>query len=128
MEGFFRAAAVAALAALAALMIRRQSPEFAFLASLAAGIGILLLLLGQAEKVYAALSRIGAYIPESDAILAPTARASGILILTKLTAQTCADCEQKALGAKVELAGSIACLYAALPLVERVFAQIEALL
>ena len=128
MDELWKIAAAAVVCAFAALLLRRQTPEFAFLAAFAAGLGILLLLLPRLSRVHEALVRLSDSIPGGGEFLAVMGKAALSLCVTHLAAQNCLDCEQKALAAKVELAGAIACLYAALPLAEALFAQIGALL
>ncbi len=128
MDVLFKILILAALAAFGALTLKKQAPEFAFLLTLGAGICILSMLASQLPSIQMVYTFAAHYIPDTDEIVGPMFKAAGICILTKITAETCRDCEQKALAAKVELAGTIACFAVAMPLFSQVFAQIESML
>ena len=118
----------ALFAAFAALTLKKQAPESALLVALGAGIFILsalLPLLPELREAYAALS---SHIPDADAILAPAGKATGVCVLSRLSAETCRDCEQKALAAKVEFAGTVLCFLTAVPLFLRVLSGFGGLL
>lgn len=127
-DGFLKLAAVAVTAAFGALMMKKQSPEFAFLLAVSAGTGIALVLTAQIPAVCEVFEAFTQYIPDGDETIRPLFKASGICMITKLAAETCRDCEQRSLAAKVELTGTAACLMAAAPLFTRVFQSIGGIL
>ena len=126
MDGMWKIFALAVFAALTAAILKKQSPEFALLLAFCAGIWVLGSIIGQISAQSMYWQRCMRYLPEG--ILKNLLKATGICILTKLTAETCRDCEQKALAASVELCGTVAGFTAALPLFAQVFAYIEAIL
>lgn len=121
MDGFIKLAAAAVIAAFAAAMLKKQAPEFSILLGLGGGICVLVIILKQVPRIYDTFSALVQYIPDADGIMLPLFKACGICITSKLAAETCRDCEQKSLAAKVELAGSAACFIAAIPIFARVF-------
>lgn len=128
MDELFKILILAAAAAFGALSLKKQAPEFAFLLAFGAGVCILYRMASALPSVQAVYAFSARYIPGADEIVAPMLKAAGICILTKITAETCRDCEQKALAAKVELSGAAACFAVAMPLFSQVFAQIESML
>ena len=118
-------AGVVVVAAFLAVMLRQQRPEQAMAVSLAAGIGILALVLSKALPVIGTLRELlsTAALPEEyGAILF---KALGICLLTQLAADACKDAGESALASKAELAGKLMLLMLALPLFEKI-AQLAA--
>ena len=114
-------AGVVVVAAFLAVMLRQQRPEQAMAVSLAAGIGILALVLSKALPVIGTLRELlsTAALPEEyGAILF---KALGICLLTQLAADACKDAGES----KAELAGKLMLLMLALPLFEKI-AQLAA--
>lgn len=128
MENVFRIAALAVCAGFLSLGLKKQAPEFALLVTISAGALLLTLLLSELSAVSALADLIRDSLSGADSILGAMGKAAGICLITHLAAQTCLDCEQKSLAAAVELAGTAACLSAALPLCTQLFAGIGALL
>jgi len=64
----------------------------------------------------------------SPTLLAPVLKTVGIGILTRLASDICKDAGQSAIASTVELAGTVAALYIALPLMQTVFQMIGGLL
>lgn len=119
-------AGVVVVAAFLAVMLRQQRPEQAMAVSLAAGIGILALVLSKALPVIGTLRELlsTAALPEEyGAILF---KALCICLLTQLAAPTPVRMrENPALASKAELAGKLMLLMLALPLFEKI-AQLAA--
>lgn len=120
-------AGVAVVAAFLAVVLRQQRPEQAMAVSLAAGLGILMLVVTKAMPVVGALRNLleGAALPKEYA--AVVFKALGICLLTQLSADACRDAGETALASKAELAGKLFLLTLALPLFEKI-AQTAALL
>ncbi len=72
--------------------------------------------------------RLAARIPYTEEIAGPLFKATGIAIIAHLSAELCRDCGQSALGAKVELAGTAACIVVMIPLAEMVFDLVDTML
>jgi stage III sporulation protein AD len=119
---------VGMIAAMLAVMLRQHRPEFAMLVSLAAGVFILLRLIGHIEPVVAEVQTIlsSASIPgEYAAVLL---RALGICFLTQIATDTCKDAGESAIAVKVELAGKLSVLAVSLPLFREVLAVVARLI
>ena len=118
-------AGVVVVAAFLAVMLRQQRPEQAMAVSLAAGIGILALVLSKALPVIGTLRELlsTAALPEEYGAILSTAL--GICLLTQLAADACKDAGESALASKAELAGKLMLLMLALPLFEKI-AQLAA--
>lgn len=113
-------AGVVVVAAFLAVILRQQRPEQALAVSLAAGLGILALVVSKALPVIGSLRELleGAALPaEYGAILF---KALGICLLTQLAADACRDAGEAALASKAELAGKLLLLTLALPLFEKI--------
>lgn len=128
MDAVFKISAAALTGTLLALILKKQAPEHAMLAALGCGIVLLFSILELAGDLADGWNRLAAYIPHAGEIAGPLWKATGIAIVTHLSAQLCRDCGQSALGAKVELAGTAACIAVFLPLAEMTFDLIEAML
>lgn len=113
-------AGVAVVAAFLAVVLRQQRPEQAMAVSLAAGLGILMLIVTKAMPVVGALRTLleGAALPKEYATV--VFKALGICLLTQLSADACRDAGETALASKAELAGKLFLLTLALPLFEKI--------
>lgn len=120
--------AIGVAGTLCALTIRRQTPELALVLALVTG-GLILsasrTALGQAMDL---LERLASVAGLSEELLTPLLKTIGISILTKLSAQLCQDGGMGSVAVFLELAGSLAALAVALPLLEAVLALLEVLL
>ena len=128
MEPFFRLPALALLAALLTLVVRKQSPELSLALTLCAcalGAG---LLLSWMEPVLALVDSLAAKAELEDRLLAPLWKCMGLGLLTEISAAVCADAGQSALAKLTELGGTLLCLVVSLPLLQAVLALIEELL
>lgn len=105
-------------AAILALVVRGQRPELALCLSIAAGAAVLMMLMGHIAPLLTTLSNMlqGSAIP-SEYIKA-VLKATGICLLTQLTADTCRDAGETALAGKAELVGRVLLLLLSLPLFE----------
>ncbi len=124
----FKLSALAVVAALCALTLRKRVPELAMVLTLAAGV----VLLGEAVETVAgvrgltdSLARTVGLSPE---IWKPVWKTVGIGVVTKLSSAVCKDAGEGGVASFLETAGAALALFAALPLVETVFDTLEALL
>lgn len=107
---------LAAAAALIAVSLRKNAPEFALLATLAAGVLIISQLIAPVGEIVALIRGLTAGLA-LEAVTTPVLKIAGISALARITGEFCRDCGESALAAKAELTGLIGCLTAALPLV-----------
>lgn len=123
----FQLSALAMVAALLTVVIKKQSPELSLVLTLCAcalGAG---LLLSYVEPVLS-LARSLAERAELDGKLtAPLWKCLGLGLLTEISSAVCTDAGQSALAKLVELGGGLLCLAVSLPMLQAVLALIEAL-
>ena len=110
------------------LLIKRESPEL----SLVLAIAVSLLVAAIAIEIVRAILDFVEILREaadiSPYVIGPVLKTVGISILTRLTADTCKDAGQGSIASTVELAGTVAAIYIALPLMRSVFDMIARLL
>ncbi len=114
-------------AGILALTLRGQRPELAVCLSLAAGAAVLLMIMQHIIPILSSLGKMleGSAIPSE--YIKTVLKATGICLLTQLTADTCRDAGETALAGKAEFAGRILLLLLSLPLFEDVLQLVTAL-
>lgn len=127
METGLRLCALALMAALLNLTIRKQSPELGLALSLCACVLGAALLLRALTPVLSLARSLAKRAAMEEDLLEPLWKCLGLGLLTELSAAVCADAGQNALAKLIELGGGILCLAAALPLLQAVLALIEEL-
>ena len=128
MELLIKVIAVALLGSFGALLLKKQTGEMSFLLALCAGLVILFVILSLTPYLSGIWREMRQYIPDADGVMEPMGKAALICVVTRLSAETCRDCEQKSLAAKVELAGTVICFVSSAPLFEKVLTGIGAML
>ncbi len=123
-----RAVAVGLTAALAALLIKKSNAEYALVLSLAGGFVILLAVLELMGSVTQISERLTAMSGVSPTVFTPLIKCVAIGVVTRVGADACKDSANGFLATSVELAGTVAALVAALPLVENFLSVMEGLL
>lgn len=116
MGSFLRLSALALLAILAALLIRRVNPEMSWLLELASVVVILLL----GARLFSGLDELRALAADSFGVsalyLRPLLKCAAASFATKLTSDLCRDASHTAAASAVELAGSLCSLGIVMPL------------
>ena len=115
-----KAAAVALIAGMMGLLIKRSNPEISLLLSAAAVTMIGIAAMSFAGEIKGLVKTVKTLCGTSDVFLAPVLKCTAVAIITKLTAELCRDASQGACAAAVELAGTVLAFGAALPLLEQV--------
>ncbi|MCL6449723.1 MAG: stage III sporulation protein AD [Acetobacteraceae bacterium] len=116
------------VAALILVVLRQHRPEVALGLSLAVGAIIFLFLAGRLSSVIGVLGQVARRSQVSLAYLGTVLRVIGVAYLTEFGAQVCRDAGEGAVAAKVELAGKVAILLLAAPVVVAVLDLILRLL
>jgi len=128
MDVIVRIAIFGIVGAVLSLMLRKNTPELGLL--LAIVVSFLIAIVGM--QIVSAVLDFAEVLQRasnlSPALLHPVFRTVGIGILTKLASDVCKDAGQAAIAGAVELAGTIAAIYIALPLMQTVFEMIGRLL
>ena len=118
----------AIVAAILAMVLKQQKPEYGFLISISAGIAILILAFQTASPIFETISDMLNLTAEVGVYINVLIRALGICIVAQIAADTCRDAAEHALAAKVELAGKVAVLLVALPLFQELIGVAQNLL
>ncbi len=119
-----KAAAVGVCAALIALVIRKNNPELALALCLAAAAATLSSALGLWDGVMEVVRYARELSGLSGAVLTSVIKCVGIGVTAKLGADTCRDSGSASVASSVELAGAVAALYTALPLMRTLLSMV----
>ena len=128
MEDILKVAAVAIVAAICAVVVKKNVQELGMVLALAAGVLILTFALGAIGSVRDVLDTLAETAGLEPAVLAPVIKTVGIAIITRGTAEVCRDAKESGIAAFVETAGAAAALFVALPLVQAVLNTVTGLL
>ena len=128
MPDMLRLAAIAVAAALAAAVVRKGAPELGLVLAMAAGAVLLSACLDALSAVRELMDLLSDTAGLSPAVVAPVVKATGIAILTRLSAELCRDAKESGIAAFVETAGAAVALCAVLPLLETVLTMVTGLL
>lgn len=127
MESIVKIAAIAVIAALCAVTVKKQVPELGLAIGLIAGaliLGSSVAALKSAKELMETLADTAGLSP---VVLTPVIKTVGIAIVTKLAAEICRDAKEGGIAAFVETAGAAGALFVALPLIEMVLSVITEL-
>lgn len=128
MEKVGQIAALAAVSALAAAVLKKQSPDIALVITLCGMTAILTLAAGALTPVRQLMDTLAEKAELSPAVVAPVLKTVGIGLLSRLSAELCRDAKEGGLATAVELAGTIFALWVTLPLFETVLGTVLDLL
>lgn len=98
-----------------AVLFRQHKPEYAPLISLAVGLAVVFLLLGQLEPIFFQMEEILQQAGIGTEYIVVLLKSLGICYITQLAADTCRDAGESAIASKMELAGKITVLTLAVP-------------
>lgn len=128
MSDVIKVAAAGLIAAVCAMTIRKQTPELAILLTICAGALILLYCSGALATVTQFMDELAEVGGLSSGMIAPVVKATGIAIITRLSADFCKDAKEGALASAVETAGALLALLVVLPLLSAVLDLLNELL
>ena len=112
----FKLAAVAFVAAILSLALKKEQPAYAFLVSVCAAAGLLAAVTQQIEPVLSWLNTLDGIFPGQG--IGCLLRVLGIVITAQLAADICRDAGMAAAATAAELCGRILALLQALPLLQ----------
>lgn len=116
MDIVIRASAIAVISALCILLIQKSNREMALAAAIAAAAVICLssvqLFSGLMELIRRTIEQTGL----SSALFIPVLKCVGIAMIVRLSSGLCRDAGQSGIASSMELLGSAAALFTALPL------------
>ncbi len=114
--------------AMLAMVLRGQRPELALCLSLAAGVAVMVILVGQLTPLIATMRRMLSMTRLPQEYFGAVLKAGGICLLTQITADTCRDAGETALASKAEMVGRVLMLLIAVPLFEGLLALATSLI
>ena len=123
-----RLGAIAVIAALCALVLKKGTPELSLVLALGAGVLLLWESVSALGEVLTLAEDFAARTGLSSMLWAPVWKTAGIGVITRLGASLCRDAGESGIAAFLETAGGIAALCAAVPLIETVFDTLAGLL
>lgn len=112
----FKLAAVAFVAAILSLALKKEQPAYAFLVSVCAAAGLLAAVTQQIEPVLSWLNTLDGIFPGQG--IGCLLRVLGIVITAQLAADICREAGMAAAATAAELCGRILSLLQALPLLQ----------
>ena len=121
-------AAVGVVAALCALVIKKQAPEIAMGLALTAGAIILLSIIPGLSTVMACVDELAQTGGLTTAVVSPVVKVAGISVITHTAAEVCKDAKEGGLAGMVETAGTVMALIAAMPLLAAVLSVLNGLI
>ncbi len=128
MELVIKAAVAGVAASVFGQIIKKSNPEITLLLSLSAAIIILASAFRLLGAVMEFLENTVASAGLSTDIFSVAVKCTGIALASQLASEICRDCGQGSAASAIETAGSIAALYTALPLAERLMRLVEVFL
>lgn len=128
MNEIMTVAGIAAAAAGAAILLKQYKPEYAFGISVASGVIFLMFIVIKAEAIVAEIEAFADASGVNAKNYKIVLQCLGICLITNAAAETCKDCGQGSIAAKVVIAGKALVLAAALPLFSQLMDVIKAIL
>lgn len=112
----FKLAAVAFVAAILSLALKKEQPAYAFLVSVCAAAGVLVAVIQQIEPVITWLDTLDGIFPGQG--IGYLFRVLGIVITAQLASDICREAGMAAAATAAELCGRVLALLQALPLLQ----------
>jgi stage III sporulation protein AD len=128
MSDIGKVAAMAVIAALCAVVVRRQAPDIAMVLALVAGAAILYSCAQALTEVLDFLDELSELGGLSSSVVKPVVKVAGIAVVTRITTEVCKDVQEGGLASAVETAGTVMALLTAVPLMTAVLSTLTALL
>lgn len=113
----FKLAAVAFVAAVLSLALKKEQPAYAFLVSAGAAAGLLIAVVQQIQPVISWLQTLDTILPGEG--IGCLLRVLGIALVAQLAADICREAGMAAAATAAELCGRILALLQALPLLQQ---------
>ena len=121
-------AAVGTVAAVCAVVVRKQVPELALLLAICAGVIILERCSGVLKATVEFMDKLSKMGGVETAAAASVIRVAGIVVVTRIGADFCRDAKESGLATVVETAGGLFALFAVIPLMTAVLELLSELL
>lgn len=124
MESIVKIAAIAVIAALCAVSVKKHVPELGLVIGIIAGVLILESSVAALKGTKDLMETLADTAGLSPVVLTPVIKTVGIAIITKLAAEICRDAKEGGIAVFLETAGAASALFVALPLIEMVLSMI----
>ena len=121
-------AAVGTVAAVCAVVVRKQVPELALLLAICAGVIILERCSGVLKATVEFMDKLSKMGGVETHAAASVIRVAGIAVVTRIGADFCRDAKESGLATVVETAGGLFALFAVIPLMTAVLELLSELL
>lgn len=116
------------IATILIIILKDQSPQFAFLITIFTGVAIFLFLIGKISSVITMLERLAIEANVNLIYLQTILKIIGIAYIAEFSAQIMKDAGQSAIASKIELAGKILIMVMAVPILSVIIETIIQLL
>lgn len=121
MDQIIKIAAVGIIGTMLAVTVKQYKKEFALLIGIGTGIAIVYMLIESLMQIRALFERVVTEAGINSEYIGILIKVIVIAYICEFAVQFCEDAQEKAIGAKVELAGKILILAASLPIIENLF-------
>lgn len=117
MDIMLKCAAIALMATVICLLIKRTNPEMSMLLSTGAIVVILTAAMGFARSITELAALVKTMSDDSDVMIVPVLKCVGIGAVTKISAELCRDASQSSAAAAVDMAGTLCAIGVSMPLI-----------
>ena len=116
------------LAAILALVLKKDGPQMGLLLTLAAAVAAFLFLLGQLRELLDFLREISGAVGIRQELMAPLYKTIGIAMVVRVGGNLCRDAGESALASVIETSGTVCALLVSLPLLRMVLTALMELM
>ncbi len=106
------------IAVIIIIILKQYKPEFAVYVSIATGVIILLMLVGQISGILDLLRDISSKTSINSGFLKILIKITGIAILTEFAVSICKDSGESAIASKVDIGGKVIIVALSMPIVQ----------
>lgn len=128
MDIVIKSSAVAVIAALCILLIKKSNQELALTVSIAVTAVICFAAVGMISEVVELVRYAIDCTGLSEAVFMPIIKCTGIAMIVHISTGLCRDAGQSSIASSIEVAGSAAALFTALPLIRSLLNMIGGLI
>ena len=124
----FQIAAIGIIGMILAMTLKRDTPLFAILISLAVALLIFLLIVPQLAGLVALVDIITTYLSQGQDYILVVVKIIGIAYIAEFGTQICRDAGEGAIAGKVELAGKVLIMGVAAPVIISLVEQVVSII
>jgi len=104
------------IAAILSMTLKQEKPEMAMFIGIAAGVVILVLLIGEIRDVIIFIQRLAARANVNFMYISTILQVVGIALISEFGSQVCKDAGENGIASKIELGGKIIILILTIPI------------